>query len=84
MRARTGVSAESLIHGVADQRKQRKILGTSESLLRQQKRLRADKVAMCRDKRLNSQTLKGQALCWVREKEFQHSGNSGVSGENSA
>jgi hypothetical protein len=39
---------------------------------------------MCRNKRLNSQILKGQALCWVWEKEFQYSGNSGISGENSA
>jgi hypothetical protein len=69
MWARGSESAKSLIDHGADQRKHRNILGTSESLLRQQKRLRADKVAMFRNKRLNPQSLKGQALCGVWEKE---------------
>src|SRR5208282_6758412 len=58
MRARGSVSAKSLIDNFADQRDQRNILGTSESFLRQQKRLRADKVAVHPNKRLNPQTLK--------------------------
>jgi len=82
MWARMSVSTKSLIHSIADQSSQRNVLGASESFLWQQKRFRAEKVAVCRNERLNPQTLKGQALCRVWEKEIQCSQNRGISGEN--
>jgi hypothetical protein len=59
-------------------------MGTSESFPRQQKRFRADKVAMRPNGRLNPQTLKRQVLCCVWENEFEGCEESGISGANSA
>ena len=84
MGARIRVSTKSLIDNMADQWYQRNVLGPSESFLRQQKRLRANKVAMCRNERLNPQTLKGQAFCCVWEKEFQCFEKHGIAGEKRA
>ena len=84
MWARISVSTKSLIHSITDQSSQRNLLGAPESFLWQQKRFRAEKVAVCRNERLNPQTLKGQALCCVGEKEFQCPEKNGISGESSA
>ena len=82
MRACGSESAESLIDDTANEREQRDILRASQSFFRQQKRFRADKVAMFRDKRLNSQILKGGVVCCVCEKKIERLEKAGIFVEN--
>ncbi len=84
MWAPTRVSTKSLIYNMANQRNQLNVLRPSESFLRQQKRFHVNKVAMYGDERLKAQTLKGQALCFVWENQFQSFEKNGISGESIA
>jgi len=47
------VSTQSRVDNIAEQRNQRKVPGTSESFFRQEKRFRADQIAMRGDDRWN-------------------------------
>jgi hypothetical protein len=69
---------------MADQRNQRNVLRPSEALVGQHKRLWANKVSVCRNEGLKSQTLHGQVFRGVWEDQFHRFEKNGSSGESGA